>query len=199
MTPEERALNRLFHQIGVTNRVAVEFGAYDGERASNTVRLRREGWTCFLFDVIARAPIVQEVRITSENINEVFTDAGIPHRFDLLSIDIDGNDLWVWQALTFEPRVVIIEYNPKFTATESWSVPNDPDRVWDSTDYYGASVRALWRLGRRKGYRLVRATKNNLVFVVANEATRQMRPEHAPIPRQWKRPDPQERPWQAYR
>lgn len=196
---EDRILGRLFREIGVTNRVAVEFGAYDGEYCSNTARLRKQGWTCVLFDAIARSPLVQEVRITSDNVNMVFEQAGVPQRFDLLSIDIDGNDFWVWQALTFQPRVVVIEYNPKFTADVSCTVPDDPDRVWDSTDYYGASVRALWRLGRRKGYRLVRATKANLLFVVSNEAQRQMRPEHAPIPRYQKRPDPLERPWQVYR
>ena len=196
---EDRLLEDVFKQIGVTNRVAVEIGAYDGEYCSNTARFRRAGWTCHLFDAIARGPLVHEVRITTDNINSTLTEHGVPTRFDLLSIDIDGNDLWVWQALTFKPRVVVIEYNPKFGAAESRTVPNDPGRDWDLTDYYGASVRALWRLGKQKGYRLIRATLSNLLFVVKREAPRNLLPEQIAIPRRIKRPDPLARPWVEYR
>ena len=195
---EDRILRRLLTRVRPTNRVAVEFGAKDGVYKSNTARLRSKGWQTFLFDSEPEAETVVKALITPENINEVFASHGVPHAFDVLSIDIDGNDLWVWQALAYQPRIVIIEYNPSFAADVSVTVPYDAERVWDHTNYYGASVRALCRLGRRKGYRLHAFTKSNLFFVARDLATRRLNPSHVPAPRLTKRQDPLERPWQVY-
>ena len=195
---EHRIVKRLFSRIGATNRVAVEFGAKDGIYKSNTAHLRQKGWTTILFDRIPEAEDVIEATITAGNINETFAAHGVPQIFDLLSIDIDGNDLWVWQALTFQPRVVIIEYNPTFPADVSLTVPYDESRVWDRTTYYGASVLALCKLGRRKGYRLYHYTKSNLIFVAHGLTSRRLRAHHVPVPRASKRPDPLNRPWQEY-
>jgi hypothetical protein len=196
---EERILSRLLRRIGATNRIAVEFGAKDGVYKSNTARLRGKGWRTVLFDSEPESDTVEKALITPENVNEIFAAHDIPQTFDVLSIDIDGNDLWVWEALTYQPRIVIIEYNPSHDSDRSVTVPNDPDRVWDRTNYYGASVLALCRLGRRKGYRLDAFTKSNLVFVVEDLATRRLRPSHVPLPRATKRQDPLNRPWQVYR
>jgi hypothetical protein len=196
---EDQIVARIFRQIGVTNQWAVEFGAADGVRKSNTKYFRDNGWSSRLFDVEPLDASVQQADITAENINAVFFTADIPREFDLLSIDIDGNDLWVWQALTgFVPRVVIIEYNPKWSANKSRTVPYEPTRRWDGTNYYGASVLALTRLGAKKGYDLVAATKSNLIFVRAGlmpaivPAQVRRRPTS-------KRPDPQMRTWTNYR
>ncbi|MCA1690680.1 MAG: hypothetical protein LC733_00205 [Actinobacteria bacterium] len=76
--------------------------------------------------------------------------------FDLLSIDIDGNDYWVWEALeAFRPRVVVIEYNGLLKNNACLVQPYDPDWAWDGTEFYGASLGALRSLGRKKGYVLV--------------------------------------------
>jgi hypothetical protein len=198
LEPEARILKRLLSRIGTTNRVAVEFGAKDGVYKSNTAQLRAKGWRTFLFDSEPESDLVQPALITSANINDIFSAYGVPQSFDVLSIDIDGNDLWVWEALTYQPRVVVIEYNPLFDSTLSMTVPNDDARVWDRTNYYGASVRALCRLGRRKGYRLTEFTKSNLIFVQTALATRRLRPSHVPVPRMTKRPDPLQRAWQVY-
>lgn len=195
---EDRRLVSLFDRIGTTNCVAVEFGALDGLHGSNTAHFRLAlGWRVILFDVAPLSPIVIPAKVTAENINALFAEAGVPQTFDLLSIDIDGNDLWVWQALTFEPRVVVIEFNPRWGPSKSRTVPYDPDRFWDGTDYYGASVLALWRLGQRKGYDLVRATRNNLIFVQRG-LQRAMRPTAVARTKKRKRPDPQWRRWEEY-
>ena len=81
----------------------------------------------------------------------------VPKRFDLLSIDIDGIDYWVWKAITaYEPRVVLIEYNAAVPPHESQTIPYDPHFMWSgATNYFGASVLALKKLGEQKGYALV--------------------------------------------
>ena len=79
----------------------------------------------------------------------------IPQHFDLLSIDIDGNDYWIWDAITATPRVVVIEYNSSILPPQRKSITYNPTFRWDGTEYYGASLSALEALGRRKGYRLL--------------------------------------------
>jgi hypothetical protein len=90
----------------------------------------------------------------------------------LLSIDIDGNDYWTWEAITVvNPTIVVIEYNARFGASRSVTVPYRADfvrsRAHYSMIYYGASLTALWALGRRKGYSLVgcNSAGNNAFFV----------------------------------
>jgi hypothetical protein len=196
---EDKIVSRIFREIGVTNEWAVEFGAADGVRKSNTKYFRDKGWSSRLFDVEPLDESVQQADITAENVNAVFFTAGVPRAFDLLSIDIDGNDLWVWQALTgFVPRVVIIEYNPKWSANKSRTVPYDPSRRWDQTDYYGASVLALCRLGAKKGYDLVASTRSNLIFVQAGLLPA-INPSEVRRPTKNKRLDPQGRKWVLYR
>ncbi len=195
---EDRIVARIFRKIGTTNKVAVEFGAADGVRKSNTAHFREHGWTVRMFDVEPLDPIVTQADITAENVNRVFDEAGIPYEFDLLSIDIDGNDLWVWEALAFRPRVVIIEYNPKWKAHKSRTVRYDPHRRWDRTDYYGASALALTRLGRKKGYDLVASTKPNLIFVLKGLQPA-IKVSDVLCPLKMKQKDPEQRKWMVYR
>lgn len=99
---------------------------------------------------------VSQSLVTAENINAVFQQAGVTGEIDLLSIDIDYNDYWVWKAITaVNPRVVVIEYNATLRPPMSLVVPYDPTRVWDGSNYFGASLEALVRLGHKKGYRVV--------------------------------------------
>jgi len=163
---EDAILARLFARIGTTNRVAVECGARDGASKSNTHDLRvNHGWTCILFDAVSKSPLVHEVFLTTANINQAFAAHDVPAAFDLLSIDVDGQDFYLWQALPhYHPRVVVIEYNSRFGPEESVVMAHRPDHRWDKTDYYGASAAALQKLGRQRGYSLVEYTRANLIF-----------------------------------
>lgn len=129
--------------------------------------LRERGWSGLFIDG-NQYPPKYDVRcehITPMSVNEVFRKYGVPHEIDLLSIDIDGQDFWVWSNLSYSPRVVIIEYNPTFGPDESKTMPFDPTHVWDGTRWYGASLRALQRLGESRGYTLVYANGVNAFFV----------------------------------
>jgi len=110
-------------------------------------------------------------KVTAENIQQLFQKYKVPQNFDLLSIDIDYNDYWVWKAITdYAPRVVIIEYNSSISPTESKVVPYDPNAVWDGTNYFGASLLALKKLGLSKGYALVGCDSRGVnAFFVKND------------------------------
>ncbi|GHT83606.1 hypothetical protein FACS189467_9020 [Bacteroidia bacterium] len=94
--------------------------------------------------------------ITAENIENLFREVNVPSEFDLLSIDIDRNDYYVWDAIkSYNPRVVVIEYNSIFRPGCEFVVPYDATAMWDGTSYCGASIESLYKLGLKKGYKLV--------------------------------------------
>lgn len=106
---------------------------------------------------------IKNERVTAENIQSLFKKYDVPKTFDLLSIDIDYNDYWVWKSITdYSPNVVVIEYNSSIPPTESRVVPYDSDAVWDGTNYFGASLLALKNLGLKKGYTLVGCDGNGI-------------------------------------
>lgn len=156
---EDGVLARIFDCLGETNRYFVEFGAWDGRHLSNTAHLRiDQGWQGLLMDGDPErvSELVQREFVTVENVEELFRRYRVPEVFDLLSIDIDGNEYWVWQAIrSHRPRVVVIEYNVFFGADVSKTMPYDPDHRWDKTMFHGASLAALHKLGREKGYTLL--------------------------------------------
>ena len=108
---EDGILDALFASIGVTNRFFVEFGCEDAMEC-NTAYLLGQGWQGLLMDgaCISGNPkvTVQNEFITAENINWLLQKYSVPPAFDLLSIDIDGNDYWVWQAITYPHTLVIL-------------------------------------------------------------------------------------------
>ena len=99
--------------------------------------------------------------ITAENINSLFHKYSVPQSFAVLSIDIDFNDFWVWNAIDesrFFAAIVIVEFNSHISPTESRTVKYDGKRGWDGrSSYFGAGIAALSRLAAAKGYYLVYA------------------------------------------
>ncbi len=168
---EDGMIHEVFRRIGTTNRKFVEFGCGDGLE-NNTTYLLLTGWSGLWLDgspnnmsIINRefAPYMRTGRLqavqaflTRENINALIGGAGFSDEIDLLSIDIDGNDYWLWEALeVVRPRVVIIEYNAVFRPPHKMVQPYDQSYTWNSSNYFGASLKALESLGTRKGYCLV--------------------------------------------
>lgn len=104
--------------------------------------------------------------LTSANVNTLFRGWHVSDEPDLVSIDIDGNDYYVWRALEYRPRVIVIEYNGSLPVDAMQVQPESTER-WDGSQFYGASAGALIELGRAKGYAFVHAelTGTNLFFV----------------------------------
>ena len=159
---EDGVLLRLFERIGTRHRHFVEFGAWDGLHLSNTANLRlHHDWQGLLMEGSDRADgeVVRRELVNAENIEALFDRYDVPADFDLLSIDIDGNDYWVWNALErYQPRVVLVEYNVFFLARTAKTIAYDADHGWDNDDhglYHGASLAAFDKLARSKGYSLV--------------------------------------------
>jgi len=106
---------------------------------------------------------IKNERITAENIENLFQKYQVPENFDLLSIDIDYNDYWVWKAITkFHPRVLVIEFNSSVPPNESRVVPYEADAQWDGTNYFGASLLALKNLSLEKNYTLLGCDNNGV-------------------------------------
>lgn len=168
---EDGVIAALFRYIKPSSQYCVEFGAYDGITGSNSYLLRLQGWDALLLDRGYEIPEfnLHKEHITAENITQLFDKYSVPHDLDLLSIDIDYNDFYVWQAIDekYQPAVVLIEYNASLLPTEDKVVKYRPFYIGDGTNYFGASILALYHLGRSKGYSLVYADKVgvNLFFV----------------------------------
>jgi hypothetical protein len=166
---EDGIIQEIFHRIGITNRYFVEFGVEGGIECNCGRLVKMKGWSG-LFMEADPAHFAQleenyepypnvtcrQAMVASSNIEEIFSKNGVPLEPDLLSIDIDGNDYWVWAAIKrWSPRVVIVEYNASHRPPRRWVMKEDPDHTWDQTNYYGASLASLAALGEQKGYALV--------------------------------------------
>lgn len=164
---ESGVIDEIFNRICVKNNWLVDVGAWDGAHFSNTAFLRLREWNCILAeaDEERRAELSalrsSKVNVFGRvrNIDSMLFMYDIPTDFDLLSIDVDGDDYYLWEAMVkYKPRVVVIEYNQ--------TVPPHVSIVQERGGSFGASFRALKRLGEAKGYIFVHATVTNLIFVL---------------------------------
>ena len=185
---EDGLLSYLFSRLGSRSRRVVEIGIQDGTECNARNLIDNFGWWGLLVEgdqqsaararaLYADRAEVREAFITRENVNDVLADA--TGEIDLLSIDIDGVDYWVWEAITaVRPRVVIIEYNAYLPPEEFRVVEYRPEfRRYErhpSGFYFGGSLEAYRFLGKSKGYVLVacESAGANAVFVQHDEAMR---------------------------
>jgi hypothetical protein len=181
---EDGILAKILETLSERDGWCCEFGAWDGAHLSNTRHLiESAGYSAVLIEA-SRQRFEQlrqrhetNPKVTALNARVGFTPTDgldallsgttIPRDFDVLSVDIDGNDYHVWQAVTaYVPKVVVIEFNPTIPTEVDYVQPADP-RIQQ-----GASVAALVRLARQKGYDLAAVTSWNAVFVRRNEFAR---------------------------
>lgn len=168
---EDGIISEIFNRIGTTNEFFVEFGVGNGLE-NNSAYLLVKGWQGYWIegserfcksirqsfeDLIAKQQLtLKNTFITAANIEDLFREGNVPTELDLLSIDIDGNDYWVWQAITnYRPRVVIVEYNAIYPPESSWVMQYNPSHQWKYNSHVGSSLKALEKLGHEKGYKLV--------------------------------------------
>jgi hypothetical protein len=165
----------IFRRIGRTDSTFVEFGVGNGLE-NNTTALLLQGWSGVWIEASKRnnreiqrelRPLIDDRKltvlaqfVTRDNIVDLLESCGLPHELDLVSIDIDGNDYWVWEALLsrYAPRVVVVEYNALLGPSAPWVMEYNPTHARGRvivTSYQGASLKALEMLGAREGYSLV--------------------------------------------
>lgn len=171
---EDGILLYIFSLIPAATRTCVELGAGNGRECMTANLIINHGWWGYLFDgdaanvrdgrrffsnhrdTFIHPPTFTHAWITAENVNDRLASSGITGSVDLLSLDLDGMDYWVWKAITaIEPRVVVCETHNVVPIGRALIVPYNPQFVCDSDDYRGASLEAMCRLFKARGYRLV--------------------------------------------
>jgi hypothetical protein len=181
----------LIEQVRPRSQTFIEFGVENYRESNTRFLLMNNNWRGLIID--ADPQCIAQVRndeiywrhdltaitafITAENINALINDAGFSGSVGILSVDIDGNDYWVWEKIdVVDPDIVIIEYNSVFGPHRAVSIPYDPaflrQNVHPSYLFWGCSLAALCLLGERKGYVFVGCDSNgnNAYFVKASRA-----------------------------
>ena len=190
---EDGVIEALFRCIGTAGGRFVEFGIEAGVEGNCVFLAEVLGWSGVFMEADAEKWAVAarryrdrpEVRVlcttvTPDNINSLILDAGFGDEIDVLSIDIDSHDYWVWAAITaVSPRLVVIEYNSHIPYPDARVQPLADKLPWQGTDYFGASLGALEQLGKRLGYHLVYTDLAgvNAFFVRSDLVTAESLPE----------------------
>jgi hypothetical protein len=180
-TDEDGILLYIFSVIGATNRYCVEICAGDGLQCNTANLIINHRWNGLLIDgdrenvergtrfyakspsTCIYPPTFLHAWITRDAVNEIVFNNGFSGEIDLLSLDLDGVDYWIWEAITvIEPRIVVVEYQDILGPERSWTVPYADDFVAGRhsvtnamPNFAGASLRAFANLAKIKGYRLV--------------------------------------------
>jgi hypothetical protein len=187
-TDEDGIIREIFRRIGEGNRTFFEIGAGNGLE-NNSLFLLIQGWRGVWIDGSARKTLaakkkfatviadgrlrVEQHFLTAPSVDETIAGLKPASEVDLLSIDLDGNDYYILDAIrVISPRVIVAEYNPKFPPDIVWVMEYNETHRWDSTDYFGASLKALEVLLAARGYFLVGCNilGSNAFFVRADLA-----------------------------
>ena len=167
---EDGIINEIFKRIGITNKKFLEFGVNASK--NNTTFLLLNNWTGVWLEISTlkiiriknkyKIPLknnslrIYKKKITAENINKVIKPLQLKRVIDLLSIDIDGNELYLLNKLSqIRPRVIVVEYNSKFPPPFKKSIKYSPNFIWKYDDYLGSSLQLLVDNLKKKNYALV--------------------------------------------
>jgi hypothetical protein len=171
---EDGILEWLIQRLPISSKRFIELGVESYKEANTRFLLINRNWKGLIVDasadnmrIVRQDEIYWRYDLTAvstfidrDNINELISKNGFSGKVGVLSIDIDGSDYWVWEAIEAAiPDIVVCEYNAVFGDLYPISIPYAPDFSWTrahaSTLYFGASVSALCLLAARKGYELV--------------------------------------------
>lgn len=186
---EDGIIQHLVNKVPIANDVFVEFGVEDYTESNTRFLLVNDNWRGLVLDGsdahkrwLESHPTgwrheIEAVTafIDRDNINRLIGGAGVEGDIGILSIDLDGNDLWILEAIdVVSPRILILEYNATFGPAAAVTVPYDPSFVrgqkHPSNLYWGASLAALTHTARDKGFSLVGSNSaGNNAFYVRDE------------------------------
>ena len=170
---EDGLIQYLISKIPIVEKTFIEFGVENYEESNTRFLLLNDHWQGMVLDACeSDIGYIETDRIrwefdlqakrawiTRENIDALLAGAGFSRDVGLLSIDIDGNEYWIWEAIeSLRPRIVIVEYNSVFGLAPI-SIPYQEDfsrsGAHHSNLYYGCSLAALGHLAKKKGYLLL--------------------------------------------
>lgn len=168
---EDGILHEIYRRIGAISRTFIEIGSSDGLE-NNSRFLLTQGWRGVWIEASARKVAaakksaanfmedntlhIGQHLVDPRNVDALLASVAPTREVDLFSLDIDGNDLYVLQAIqSLLPRVIVCEYNAKFPPDTVWIMEYNEKHEWDGTDYFGASLKAFEKLLAGKGYSLV--------------------------------------------
>ena len=180
---EDGILNEILKRLNIESGYFVEIGIQDGLE-TNTTFLLMKGWKgawieadqaylpkinqTFRKEIEDKNLTILNDFVNAENINQILSKENLPSEIDILSIDIDSNDYWVWKNIVVRsPKIIIIEYNAFIPCETEWIMDYHSAKVWDSSTVFNASLKSLEMLGREKGYKLLACCYNgvNAFFV----------------------------------
>jgi hypothetical protein len=178
---EDGIIDWLVEKVPIKDTTFVEFGVENYQEANTRFLLQNRNWRGLIMDGNPTyMASVQEDElywrydikavsafVTRQNIDDLLADNGISGDIGLLSIDIDGNDYWVLDAINvISPRILVCEYNPVFGDVHAITIPHVPDfqrlKAHPSGQYFGASIKAIKNLAMQKGYEFVGACSNGI-------------------------------------
>lgn len=183
---EDGIIQHLVRAVPITDTTFVEIGVGDYRESNTRFLAMHDNWRGSIIDLgtahkdfLATSGMgwrwsieAISAQVTAENVNELISSTGVTGDIGLLSIDIDGVDYWIWNAISVvDPRIVVIEFNSLFGPDLPVTVPYDSHisahAAHHSGQYIGASLAALHQLGTAKGYQLVGVGMNgvNAFFV----------------------------------
>ncbi len=171
---EDGIIQFLISRVPIAKDVFVEFGVEDYSQSNTRFLMMNNNWGGVVIDAdqaninyIKKTSLYWSGELTAvrafinrDNINKLIESGGVSGDIGLLSVDIDGNDYWVWERIeVVSPRIVVCEYNNLFGSKEAVTIPYSEDFVRTKAHYsrlyLGASLNALCTLAERKGYKFV--------------------------------------------
>jgi len=209
---EDGVIEAIFNTIGATNKFYVEFGVDDGAECC-TRYLMTKGFSGVWFDSRHENALIFKALVTPKNVIPLFEFNKVPEHFDILSVDIDGNDIYVLRTILgkYRPRVIVVEYNSSLGPKDKKITPYKTG-LFEGTIHFGASIAAFYRLCKSFEYSLVYADKLgvNLFFIRDTESVSQFLnvndvkaifrpPRYVVIPGSFgHKPDPQNKPFLSF-
>jgi len=183
---DDGIIQYLVRSVGPVPATFIEFGVEDYRESNTRLLLVKDNWRGLVMDgsrkniealkcedICWRHDLkAVHAFVDSSNVNSLFRENGFSGELGLLSIDVDGNDYWIWEAIdSVEPVIVVAEYNALFGARRAVTIPYVPrfrrDQAHYSNLFWGCSLKALTGLAQRKGYAFVgcNSAGNNAYFV----------------------------------
>lgn len=182
---DDGIIQYLVNKMPIRNKTFIEFGVEDYRESNTRFLLVNNGWSGMVMD--GSDENVKQIKtgslysfydlravrcfITKENINDIIRSSGFDPEVGILSVDIDGNDYWVWEAIDcIQPSIVITEYNSLFGFEDPITIPYRADFVRGTQtplNFYGTSLKAAYDLARSRGYFFIgcNTAGNNAYFI----------------------------------